>query len=73
MNDATSGYCSNFYIYEGKTENRPQGIEATVYPYYRLVAHPGEWNPDQYLNKNHVNNTDNWFSSLAQTRLTRST
>jgi hypothetical protein len=64
LNDSSTGYCSNFYFYEGKAEMRPPGMEATVFPFYRLITNPGGEHPDQYRNKNHVLATDNWFTSI---------
>jgi hypothetical protein len=64
LNDSSSGYCSNFYFYEGKAETRPPGMEATVFPFYRLFTNPGGELPDQYRNKNHILATDNWFTSV---------
>lgn len=67
LNDAGSGYCSNFYLYEGKAEQRPPGIDATVYPFFKLFTSPGDGggeDPDQYRNRNHVLATDNWFTSI---------
>jgi hypothetical protein len=64
LNDSGSGYCSNFYLYEGKAEHRPPGLEATVYPFYKLFTSPGGEDPFQYRNKNHILATDNWFTSV---------
>lgn len=64
LNDAGSGYCSNFYFYEGKAETRPPGIPATEFPFYKLFTSPGGEDPDQYRNKNHILATDNWFTSV---------
>jgi hypothetical protein len=64
LNDSSTGYCSNFYLYEGKAETRPPRMEATVFPFYRLFTNPGGEFPDQYRNKNHILATDNWFTSV---------
>lgn len=71
MNDAQTGYCSNFYLYEGKKEARPVGMAATTFPFYRLIVVPGQWNPEQYVNKNHFISTDNWFNSIPTITLCR--
>lgn len=58
LNDACSGYLSNFYLYEGKAENRPANVSATLFPIQKLL------NYDQYKDKNHLLATDNWYTSF---------
>jgi hypothetical protein len=65
LNDSSNGYCSNFYLYEGKAEFRPPGVKATVWPFIKLLTDPGGEDPDQYLNKNHMVSADNWFNGFV--------
>jgi hypothetical protein len=50
---------SNFYLYAGAAEVRPEGVTATEYPVRKLLDCPN------YKHKNHVICTDNWYTSLA--------
>jgi hypothetical protein len=59
LNDSETGYMSNFYLYAGASEVRPNGVSATEYPVRKLLNWP------QYQDKHHVICTDNWYTSLA--------
>ena len=59
LNDSETGYMTNFYLYQGKSENRPEGVPATLFPFHKLL------NPKQYMNKNHIIYTDNWYTSIS--------
>ena len=63
LNDPTTGYYLNFYLYGGKGEVRPDGLSATAYPIYRLLK------DEVYHHKWHVLATDNWFSSMDVLRI----
>jgi hypothetical protein len=58
LNDAITGFCCNFFMYQGKDEVRPEGLSATEYPVIRLT------DPHKFQNKNHVMATDNWYTSI---------
>ena len=58
LNDSETGYMSNFYPYEGKNEQRPPGVTATLYPLVKLLDH------DQYKNQGHLLATDNWYTTM---------
>lgn len=54
LNDSKSGHLSNFFMYRGKDEKRPDGMSATAYPVYMLT------DPVDYHNKGHMLAEDNW-------------
>lgn len=57
--EACSGYVWDFYMYTGKSEQRPAGISATEWPVRKLCADP-------FLhNNNHILACDNWFTSIT--------
>ena len=58
LNDADTGYLSNFIPYAGRDETRPEGVSATEFPVQILT------NPVQYHNKSHIMFTDNWYTSI---------
>ena len=58
LNCSATGYMSNFFMYRGKDEQRPDGFSATEYPPIRLTDHR------QYKDKNHIMATDNWYTSI---------
>ena len=63
LNEARSGYCYSFFMYQGRDEKRPEGISATAYPVHRLVV--------QYESLHHKGYflwADNWFTSLYAAR-----
>ena len=60
LNDAVTGYMSNFYLYQGKSEQRPERIPATEYPFHKLLENKEKWH-----NKNHVVVADNLFTSMG--------
>lgn len=66
LNEATTGYCCNFAMYEGRDEKRPPGVTATSWPVLNLV---GGWTGIH--NKGYHLWADNWFSGdlTAQTRV----
>lgn len=49
---------SNFYLYQGKSEIRPENVSATVFPLEKLLENP------VYHDVNHIIYTDNWYTSL---------
>ena len=59
LNDSLTFYQSNFMLYQGKDEARPNNLTATEYPVYSLL------NFMQYHHMNHVLATDNWYTSIA--------
>jgi len=68
LNDAVTGFRSNFFPYRGKDEGREADIAATVYPVKVLTA------PAIYHDKGHVCATDkcatdNWYSSMDVAKL----
>ena len=58
LNCADTGYLSNFFMYAGKDEERPDDLPATVYPVVKLTE------PSIYHGKGHVMCTDNWYTSI---------
>ena len=58
LNDAETGYLSNFIPYAGKDETRPEGVSATEFPVQKLTDH------HQYQHKGYVMYTDNWYTSI---------
>lgn len=67
LNDADTGYLSNFYLYQGKAEARPADVPATLYPLTKQLPHP------QYINLNHIIATDNWYTSIAAAEFVKTT
>lgn len=61
LNDSETGYLSNFYIYEGKDEERPVDVPATEYPFHKLL---GDLERQKYQDKNHIVFSDNWYTSM---------
>jgi len=66
LNDSSTGYMHNVYLYEGSAENRPNDVPATLHPIHKLFQ-PIE----KYYKKNHVVATDNWYTSLAVLKYVR--
>ena len=67
LNDAITGYLSNFYLYGGKAENRPADVPATLWPLKKLLLYA------QYISKNHILATDNWYSSILAAEFVKGT
>jgi hypothetical protein len=63
LNEATTGYCYNFAMYEGRDEKRPPGVTATSWPVLNLV---GGWTGIH--NKGYHLWADNWFSGLPSVK-----
>ena len=57
LNDASTGYLLDFFMYEGKDEKRPAGQSATAYPVLRLTNH------EDLFHSNHIICLDNWYQS----------
>lgn len=60
LNDSDTGYMMNFYIYQGKSEQRPDNIPATEYPFHQLIGQN-----QKYANTNHIIVSDNWYTSIG--------
>lgn len=58
LNDSSTGYMMSFYLYQGKSEQRPPNIPATEYPFHQLIGQK-----QKYANKNHIVVSDNWYTS----------
>jgi hypothetical protein len=58
LNCVETGYLSNFSMYGGKDENRPDDVAATEYPVRVLTSDA------KYHHKNHILSTDNWYTSI---------
>lgn len=56
LNDALTGYLTNFFMYLGKDEQRPAGMPATLWPVVKLTE------PALYHHKDHIMHTDNWYT-----------
>ena len=64
LNEAMTGYCLGYFMYQGRDEKRPEGVTATSWPIVQLVGH------DKTLhNKGHILWTDNWFTGLPSLRV----
>jgi hypothetical protein len=63
LNCSITGYQCAFYLYQGKSEQRPPTISATAYPSYVLLQNA------KYHNKGYILFTDNWFTSLQQLQI----
>ena len=59
LNDALTGYLCNFFMYQGKDEERPAEYSATEWPVVKLTQ------PEKFHNKNYILATDNWYSSFV--------
>jgi hypothetical protein len=57
-NDAATGYCHRFFMYQGATEVRPDDVPATLYPIVKLLEN------EEYHHKNNILSTDNWYTTL---------
>jgi hypothetical protein len=58
LNCALTCYMYDFIMYQGKDEQRPNGLSATLYPIYALML-------DVVLrHKNHILYIDNWYTSI---------
>lgn len=60
LNDSDTGYMMNVYIYQGKSEQRPDNIPATEYPFHQLIGQN-----QKYANTNHIIVSDNWYTSIG--------
>lgn len=58
LNDALTGYLTNFFMYLGKDEQRPAGMAATLWPVIKLTE------PALYHEKEHILCTDNWYTQV---------
>lgn len=65
LNCSITGYQCAFYLYQGKSEQRPPLVSATAYPSYILLQN------EKYHNKGYILFTDNWFSSFEQLEICR--
>jgi hypothetical protein len=63
MNDPDTGYCMNFIPYQGKDEQLPEGISATLWPVRKLTENRDLWF------KNRTIATDNWYTSMKVVKL----
>ena len=61
LNDSSTGYLQNFFLYRGKAEQRPPGVPASAYPAYALLE------DEKYHNRGHINVSDNFFTSFDET------
>lgn len=66
LNCSLTGYQCAFYLYQGKSEQRPPLISATAYPAYVLLQN------EKYHNNGYVLFRDNWFTSFQQLEICRS-
>lgn len=66
LNDSATGYQTNFYLYEGKAEQRPPDTPATLYPIKKLLE------DQRYHNVNHLIATDNWYTSVPAAEFIKS-
>jgi hypothetical protein len=57
LNNANTCYQYRFYLYQGKSEQRPAGVSATLWPIQCLLG--GTFN-----DRNHIIVTDNWYTSI---------
>jgi hypothetical protein len=60
LNETATGYCVAFYMYQGKDEERPEGVSATTFPVTVLVGRNTALH-----NKGYILWADNWFTGLA--------
>jgi hypothetical protein len=58
LNDANTGYLSNFYLFRGKDSDRPADVSASAYPVVKLTE------PQQYHHRNHICYIDNYFNGV---------
>ena len=63
LNCSKSGYLSQFKIYRGNGEVRPEGISATAYPVHVLLE------SQRFHQRGHVLFTDNWYTSLQSAKI----
>jgi hypothetical protein len=59
LNEAGTGYCISFYMYQGKDEQRPVGVSATTFPVTVLIGRNKSLH-----HKGYILWADNWFSSV---------
>jgi hypothetical protein len=59
LNCSETSYQLKFFMYEGRTENRPATMPATVYPIWRLLK------DGQYHNNSYILYLDNWYTSVG--------
>jgi hypothetical protein len=65
LNCADTSYQMNFFMYQGRDEDRPQGMAATVFPIWNLLKDRSHWH------KNMILYIDNSYSSIAVVTLCR--
>lgn len=58
LNDGTTSYLSNFYLFRGRDAARPVTVPASAYPVIRLLDN------ELYHNRNHICFVDNFFNGL---------
>jgi hypothetical protein len=63
LNCAETCYQLKFFMYEGRSEVRPAGMPATVYPVWRLLR-DGKYHHNEYILY-----LDNWYTSISVVRL----
>jgi hypothetical protein len=63
LNCAETCYQLKFFMYEGRSEARPAGMPATVYPVWRLLK------DGKYHHNGCILYLDNWYTSLSVVRL----
>ena len=63
LNEAVTGYCCRFSMYEGRDEKRPKGVTATAWPVVNLV---GGYEAVHF--HDYILWADNWFSGLPSVK-----
>ena len=63
LNEAITGYCCRFAMYEGRDEKRPKGVAATTWPVINLVS---GWT--KIHEQGYILWADNWFSGLPSVK-----
>jgi hypothetical protein len=59
LNCSHTTYQCNFFMYQGRDEDRPAGMPATVFPVYVLLMDRFYWH------QNYILYLDNWYTSMA--------
>jgi len=73
INCAVTGYIIAFYWYRGKSEQRPTGMPATLWPLVHLVERINSLTNNRLKVGNHIMATDNWYTSLQAARFCHAT
>jgi len=58
LNDSTTGYLHNMFMYQGRDEKRPEGQSSSSYPVPKLTELKA------YHGQGHIISMDNWFTSI---------